>query len=384
MDDSKYVVCNSIRLSSMPYNIVRPSVLKSLLIDIVRIQVESGPGPVHLTNISVSSPDDAKEMQDPVPLEAQAPSQRVSDEKKEKFTALPTKRTLRSTTNSQSDFRPSTSKSTVLPSLPTTSPKSRKRKNAVDILDPNPYASSSAIQHKKIKRSPSDKAHQLVSSKDDHSTSIALLNHLSQLSLYHKALLLKKNQKRELLELDIQLSESSVSDWLPKTRLENVLQWKLLRGKFRPTLPALVKSNSDESVAKVVNEALKKLKGCNNVDEALVSGAIETMCQLKGIGPATASAFLSFEEPTLVPFMSDEAAEYLKSSLGPVKYTLPFFKKFMKAMDTKVGELDQMDIGSHQWDVRRAERTFWTLSVLKTCLKPSEWEALVDSCQFVT
>lgn len=272
---------------------------------------------------------------------------------------------------------------------------------------------------------------------------IDLLTRLSQTTLYHRALLLKQKGDRKLLDLEIQLIDSKPAlqpTRSHKQRLQEVLRWKLLRGTFRPTLPALLNQNSEELVKNVMEEAISQLKQCSDVEEALISGAIETMCKLKGVGPATGSgkyhatfipwwlsfclllycrspelramrqlnlfefvlpgkltfnflcchraqitspphgkAFLSLEAPTLIPFMSDEAAHYLQSDLGSIKYTLSFYKKYAKSINRKVIELNQLKPLDLPWDLRRAERAFWTLSVLQNGLEANEWNALIAS-----
>lgn len=243
-------------------------------------------------------------------------------------------------------------------------------------------STSPTFPNKKSKTSTLKKSQKSQSSRENHQASIKLLMHLSNPTFYEQALLLKQKADRKLLDLDVQLSsatdQESDLEWRSKTKLETVLRWKLLRGKFRPTLPALVGSNSDELVASVVDEAVKKLMDCKRVEDAMSSGAIETMCKLRGIGPATASAFLSFVRPKLIPFMSDEAAEYLQSEVAPIKYTLPYFKTYARSMESKVNELNEQSTPAGMWDVRLVERTFWTLKVLETSLEPTEWDKIVE------
>ncbi|EGG07507.1 uncharacterized protein MELLADRAFT_35481 [Melampsora larici-populina 98AG31] len=248
--------------------------------------------------------------------------------------------------------------------------------------DLNALPSTSDLPSKKLKASTSKKSQTIKTSTEEHQVSIKLLTQLSDPSFYEQALLLKQKGDRKLLDLDVQLTSDKDkeldSEWALKTKLETVLRWKLLRGKFRPTLPSLVNSNSEDLVASVIDEAVKKLIDCKSVEDALTSGAIETMCKLKGIGPATASAFLSFVRPKLIPFMSDESAEYLQSDIGPVKYTLPYYKNYARSMETKVDQLNEQSKQTGMWDVTLAERTFWTLKVLKIGLDPSEWDKIVE------
>ncbi|WAR54655.1 hypothetical protein PtB15_4B272 [Puccinia triticina] len=231
---------------------------------------------------------------------------------------------------------------------------------------------------KKSKKSPHP--HTAHVNERDILPSSALLSKLSEVSTYHRALLLKKHQETELRELDQLLSNAPFSKSKneqsnSKDRLLRVLRWKLLRGQFRATLPALVSQNSTESVDKVIENALELLSACRTVDQALQSGALTTMCELRGIGPATAAAFLSFEAPDLIAVFSDEAASFFENSLGPIKYTLPFYKRFVECMQVTLQEFAGLD---NSWDLRRLERALWTFRVLEKYMTTEEWNQLIS------
>lgn len=204
---------------------------------------------------------------------------------------MPPKRKLKQSKEENSESADH-SKNTTPPTHRISRSRSRTSKDQ-DPSDSNALPSTSALPNKKLKASASKQSQTSKTSTEDHQVFIKLLTHLSDPSFYEQALLLKQKGDRKLLDLDVQLSseinKESTSEWTSKTKLETVLRWKLLRGKFRPTLPSLVNSNSDELVASVVDEAVTKLIDCKSVEDALTSGAIETMCKLKGIGPATAS-----------------------------------------------------------------------------------------------
>ncbi|KAF1814586.1 hypothetical protein P152DRAFT_432696 [Eremomyces bilateralis CBS 781.70] len=119
---------------------------------------------------------------------------------------------------------------------------------------------------------------------------------------------LRPLDKRRLEELPAILKsrgDQFPNPYLEKDELVELVEWKLKHGKFRPTLLALVKSNDSERVKEVTSDAFSilvtKKRGPQEVREAM-----KRLCDLKGIGPATASLMLSTFDEDNLPFFSDE------------------------------------------------------------------------------
>jgi hypothetical protein len=79
------------------------------------------------------------------------------------------------------------------------------------------------------------------------------------------------------------------------------------------------------------------------------------------------AALLTLQSPHLLPFMSDEAASFFVSTLGQIKYTDPFYKKFAAAM---VAEVKRLNANSESdeapiWDSMKLERALFAISILK-------------------
>ncbi|KAI5964332.1 uncharacterized protein KGF55_002274 [Candida pseudojiufengensis] len=119
--------------------------------------------------------------------------------------------------------------------------------------------------------------------------------------------------------------------YLTKDEVVNLMDWKLSKGKFRPTLPKLIRSNSEEEVKQCTQEGFKIMTNYfkslpeksfwSNAtskywDEYLtvIKTSMKKLCKLRGIGPATASLLLSclykIDEVRTPPFFSDEAFMY--------------------------------------------------------------------------
>ena len=78
-------------------------------------------------------------------------------------------------------------------------------------------------------------------------------------------------------------------------------------GTYRPNLAKLVASNSVKDIRDTTKEAFETFSA-NDKDYAK---SITTLSKLKGVGPATASLFLSCYDPAQVPFFSDELYRYV-------------------------------------------------------------------------
>lgn len=79
----------------------------------------------------------------------------------------------------------------------------------------------------------------------------------------------------------------------------------------------LVSSNEAKTVKDTVQEAVNYFR-----DKVDVSGALDILTRLKGIGPATASLLLAVHDADNVIFFADEAFHWLccGGSKGPIKY----------------------------------------------------------------
>jgi hypothetical protein len=140
------------------------------------------------------------------------------------------------------------------------------------------------------------------------------------------------NQKRKAdlgkLELDKRKLSEKVKTRNPrhltKEELVLLMQWKLARGKYRPTLPSLIKSNSEENVKRITQEAFK-MEWPKSLDK---------LNELRGVGPATATAILSLIDDS-VPFFSDEAASIILQT-SKLKYSLKEVHSYVAEMRSSV------------------------------------------------
>lgn len=178
-------------------------------------------------------------------------------------------------------------------------------------------------------------------------------------------------EKYSLLELDNWRStelpellktryEKDGKVWLDKQELVLLMDWKLAKGKFRPTLPKLINSNSEEDVERVTTEGFEIWSNFTSEQKpsgfwskesnlklyvATVRQTFKKLCELRGVGPATASLILNLlriNESLTAPFFSDESFLYYVNPEGKIKYNvkeytdllLPVYFKILKANAT--------------------------------------------------
>jgi hypothetical protein len=127
--------------------------------------------------------------------------------------------------------------------------------------------------------------------------------------------------------------------------VSDITRWKLMLGQFRPGLLQQVQRNKPESVQAAVQSSLQELEKpaawtplqgtwmCVTTDA--ITASVKHLSELGGVGPATATAVLSYArlaDPAgivcdgPVPFMSDEAMKEL--DLVPLKYDFSTLRKF--------------------------------------------------------
>ncbi|KAK0544234.1 hypothetical protein OC845_005712, partial [Tilletia horrida] len=134
--------------------------------------------------------------------------------------------------------------------------------------------------------------------------------------------------------------------YLDKSDLVTLMQWKLARGKWRPRLEQYMRDHSEKEIRSATEAAFKGLdedKG-QAQSAALPIESLKALTELKGIGPATASAILAAYAPSRVPFLSDEAAIGV-GNLGPKPdYTEAYLKRYVARIHERAEEEGWSDI----------------------------------------
>merc|ERR1712038_56006 len=201
------------------------------------------------------------------------------------------------------------------------------------------------------------------------------------LKLYDQALRLKAENKSSKPENIIKLDKWYQND-LPKKiksrgkdahltheEMVQTIKWKLARGKFRPNLSNLVQMNTPRVCMQETKKAFRKL----SKDDML--GAVQALCNLKGVGPQMASAVLAAGAPHLAPFMADECL-WAMPDVDSLDYTIKEYMSYiehMKACSERINEN-----GTSNWTPHRVELAVWTFYILHD-LKPELLQELPSS-----
>merc|ERR1719273_1872090 len=194
------------------------------------------------------------------------------------------------------------------------------------------------------------------------------------LEQYDQALRLKAENKSSKPENVIKLDKWYQNE-LPKKiksrgkdahlvhdELVQTIKWKLARGKFRPNLVNLVQMNTPRVVMQETKKAFRKLQKTNDLQSAANS-----LCNLKGVGPAMASAVLAAGAPHIAPFMADECLLAMPD-VDSLDYTMKEYMRFVDYVKACVERLNSRE-GASNWTPHKVELAVWTHYILRD-LKP--------------
>eukprot|EP00559_Dactyliosolen_fragilissimus_P000828 CAMPEP_0184868264 /NCGR_PEP_ID=MMETSP0580-20130426/29763_1 /TAXON_ID=1118495 /ORGANISM="Dactyliosolen fragilissimus" /LENGTH=210 /DNA_ID=CAMNT_0027369043 /DNA_START=103 /DNA_END=732 /DNA_ORIENTATION=- len=133
--------------------------------------------------------------------------------------------------------------------------------------------------------------------------------------------MLEEKGGKKLKEYDARLQEigeklrNGKQSSITLDELFEVVNWKFLKGKPRHALMNYLRSNSDTLVKDCSERSFAPIGGHMNdtikQDDIRITNAMNALCELKGVGPATASAILGLIRPDLFAFMDDEVIECL-------------------------------------------------------------------------
>jgi len=142
--------------------------------------------------------------------------------------------------------------------------------------------------------------------------------------------------------------------YITRDELEQVTKWKMKRGVWRERNRLLVVSNPAAGVRKTAQAALRAVPD-PRVPIALLS-------ELKGVGPATASAVLAAYRPDIYPFFDELVAAQIPG-LGPVAFTAAYYQRYAARLRERAAELaGTCKHGREGWTAHAAGQALWAAS----------------------
>lgn len=200
----------------------------------------------------------------------------------------------------------------------------------------------------------------------------------SQLEKYNEAveLVAIANNKKHLVALDSWLhntySQRKSNSPLSMEELEKIMEWKLCRGKDRPTLRGLIKQNTPKAISESSISAFELISRGEWLD------AIKALSELRGVGPATASAILAPLHGNLCSFMADEV---LEAATGRKReYSLKAYSAMQQVLLQKAAQLNTVSAGAAvKWTPESVGKAMWVASMMSIIKQSPKINATVDN-----
>jgi len=200
-------------------------------------------------------------------------------------------------------------------------------------------------------------------------------------SKYQDALQAKadsKNSKSEILikldkwyqnELPKKIKSRGKEAHLTHEEIVQTIKWKLSRGQFRPRLKDLIQMNTPRVVMQETKKAFRAISKKNDLE-----AAVSALSNLKGVGPAMASAVLAAGAPEVAPFMADECLMSMPEVEG-IDYTM---KEYMKLVEKTKECVERLNAQGGSWNPHKVEMTIWAYYIARD-LKPEILDDMPDS-----
>jgi len=161
-------------------------------------------------------------------------------------------------------------------------------------------------------------------------------------------------------ELPKKIKSRGKEPFLTHDEIVQTIKWKLARGQFRPRLKDLVQMNTPRVVMQETKKAFRQISKKNDLESA-----VQALSNLKGVGPAMASAVLAAGVPEIAPFMADECLLSLPEIEG-IDYTL---KEYLRLVEKTNECVERLNSQGGEWTPHKVELAIWTHYVARD-IKP--------------
>lgn len=134
--------------------------------------------------------------------------------------------------------------------------------------------------------------------------------------------------------------------------LQDIADWKMTRGVWRERNRQLISSNPPERVKEASRKAFAEAPDPRK--------PINTLSELAGVGPATASAVMAAYAPQFYPFFDELVAAQIPS-LGLVVFTAKYYVAYADALRNRASELNAI-CTHHTWTPQDVAQAMWAAS----------------------
>lgn len=147
-----------------------------------------------------------------------------------------------------------------------------------------------------------------------------------------------------------------------KDEFLEILRWKMKRGDWREYNRIRIAETDALLIKKTAQRALAAARAVSTEVETKskeYKEPIQIVCELNGVGPATASALLAAYRPDLYPFFDEWIGKQIEG-LEKVAFTASYYWKYADALRTKAREL-QKKCGD-AWHAQNVGQALWVAS----------------------
>ena len=209
--------------------------------------------------------------------------------------------------------------------------------------------------------------------------------------------MLKTKDGAKLVKLDKQINDLAKS-WASSTNnksrsltkeqlLEIIIEWKFTIGKRRNALLGKLRANTAASVITATKLAFETAHSIpyndtSNQHTTQITAAMNHICELQGVGPATASSILCLYRPDIFAFMHDEVIECLYD--GKRGYTLKIYMEVNEQCRELAAELNSVASKnggkkSVAWTPCLVGKTLWTMAAMSATGDEDGLTAIFDA-----
>lgn len=149
--------------------------------------------------------------------------------------------------------------------------------------------------------------------------------------------------------------------YVTKDEFLEILRWKMKRGDWRETNRLRIVNTDARVIKKHAQDAFTAARALDaNIPTASkeYKKPIQFLCELDGVGPATASAALAAFRPDLYPFFDEWIAKQIPN-LGKVAFTPSYYWKYADALREKARTLQKC---GDEWNAHQVGQALWVAS----------------------